>query len=146
MTLTKRGKYWFGETAEDVRGEMVRYSTANAYPAVRFAGSVCSCGGIHFRLETDEDDGLARRTCIGCGNTHLMGDSAEYADDAHPEGHECVCGNDVFALESGVALYDGSNDVRWYYIGCRCSQCRLVGVFADWKCEAGDADEFLAAV
>jgi hypothetical protein len=36
--------------------------------------------------------------------------------------------------------------VRWYYIACHCFECDLVGVFADWKCEAGDAAAFLAKV
>jgi len=36
--------------------------------------------------------------------------------------------------------------VRWYYIACHCVECNLVGVFADWKCEAGDAAAFLAKV
>ena len=45
---------------------------------------------------------------------------------------------------SGVSVYEGTHDVRWYYIACRCVECNLVGVFADWKCEAGDAATFLA--
>jgi hypothetical protein len=47
---------------------------------------------------------------------------------------------------SGVSVYEGTHDVRWYYIACRCVECNLVGVFADWKCEAGDAAAFLAKV
>jgi hypothetical protein len=43
-------------------------------------------------------------------------------------------------------VYEGTHDVRWYYIACRCVECNLVGVFADWKCEAGDAAAFLAKV
>ena len=73
-----------------------------------------------------------------------MGDSAEYAQDADFEGHKCICSAEEFELLSGVAVYEGTNDVRWYYIGCMCTTCHLVGVFADWKCEAGDADTFLA--
>ena len=75
-----------------------------------------------------------------------MGDSESFAADATLEAHECVCDGEAFELSSGVALYEGSNDVRSYYIGCRCSRCDLTGVFADWKCEAGDADEFLGKV
>lgn len=77
---------------------------------------------------------------------HLIGDSQDYADEAEFGAHKCICGKEAFELLSGVALYDGSNDVRWYYIGCRCASCNLVGVFADWKCEAGQADLFLSKV
>jgi hypothetical protein len=57
-----------------------------------------------------------------------------------------ACEHEQFQLLSGVALYEDSNDIRWYYIGCLCFSCQLVGVFADWKCEAGDSDAFLTEV
>lgn len=145
MALKKKGKYWYGDTLDDVRTEMLRYSKLNTYLAERFAGSTCACGGQVFKLESDDEAGAARRTCTGCGNVHLMGDSADYADEADFDNHTCVCDAEAFALLTGVALYAGSEDVRWVYIGCRCVACGLVGVFADWKCEAGDAGEFLAA-
>ena len=146
MALKKKGRYWYGDGPEDTQAEIQRYSKANKYPATRFAASACICGHRVFGLESDEETGAARRTCTACGNVHLMGDAAEYADEAEFEGHECVCGEESFELLSGVALYAESNDVRWYYLGCRCTSCSLVGVFADWKCEGGDAGVFLAAV
>jgi hypothetical protein len=146
MTLTKKGKFWYGTSPEDTRIEVRRYSALNGYEAVKFSASTCTCGSRTFKLDTDEDEGVAKRTCTGSGSSHLMGDSAGYVADAELQGHECVCGGTEFELTSGVALYEGSNDVRWYYIGCRCAQCHLTAVFADWKCEAGDADAFLAEV
>jgi len=143
--LTKKGEFWYGTTMEDLETEVIRYSRGNAYKAVRFAQSRCSCGNLVFKLESDEDEGAARRSCVACGASHLMGDSAEYARVAQFDNHECVCGHEEFMLLSGVALYDDSNDVRWYYIGCLCMNCHLVGVFADWKSESGDADAFLSA-
>jgi len=146
MTLRKKGRFWYGTTAEDVQAEVLRYSTLNGCEAVKFALSACACSGKTFRLETDDDEGVARRTCTSCGTGHFMGDSESFAAEAALEAHECVCDGETFELLSGVALYEGSNDARWHYIGCRCSRCNLTGVFADWKCEAGDADEFLAKV
>jgi hypothetical protein len=144
MALKKKGKFWYGTTPEDTQAEVRRYSTLNGYEAVKFSASTCTCGNKTFRLETDEDEGVARRTCASCGSSHLIGDSADYVADAELEDHECVCDGTEFELMSGVALYADSNDVRWYYIGCQCAQCHLTGVLADWKCEAGDADAFLA--
>jgi hypothetical protein len=146
MALSKRGDYWYGTTLEDLKAEVVRFSKGNKYEAVAFAPSQCGCGGKHFRLESDETEGVAQRTCSGCGETVLMGDSAEFVVDARLEKHFCICDSEVFELLSGVALYEGSNDVRWYYIGCRCSACSLVGVFAEWKCEGGDAAALLSKV
>ncbi len=145
MTLAKRDGYWYGTTAADAQAELARYARANGYPATRSRSCACVCGHDTFRLESDEDAGVAKRTCAACGVAAWMGDSAAYAAEAHVEAHECVCDADVFELTCGVSLYAGSNDVRWFYIGCRCVRCQLVGVFADWKCEAGDADAFLAS-
>lgn len=149
MTLKKKGEYWYGTTMEDLEAEMVDYSTQNVYVATRFRQSHCHCGSDTFKLETDDEVGAARRICAACGAVHLMGDSSEYADEADFSRHMHLCepnGYENFKLLSGVALYEGSNDVRWYYIGCLCTNCQLVGVFAEWKCEAGDADTFLANV
>jgi hypothetical protein len=150
MALIKKGKYWYGTDAntsvDDIKTEMRRYSLQNSYEAMQFASSVCQCGSTHFKLETDEDEGAARRICVGCDAVVLMGDSAEYAADANFDNHECICDGVTFELLSGVALYANSNDVKWYYIGCKCATCSLVGVFADWKCEAGDAKAFLQKI
>jgi len=52
----------------------------------------------------------------------------------------------VFELMSGVSVREGTHAVCWYCIACHCVECNLVGVFADWQCEAGDAAAFLARV
>ena len=146
MALKKKGEFWYGTTSGDTQAELRNYSVANRHEAVRFASSKCDCGCRTFALQTDEDAGVAIRTCTDCGQDHLMGDSADHAEEASPEAHECVCENEAFELVSGVCVYEGTHDVRWYYIACHCVECNLVGVFADWKCEAGDAAAFLAKV
>lgn len=146
MALTKKGKFWYGSTPEDTQAAIHTYSVRQGCEAVKFRASICTCGHQTFKLDTDENEGVAQRSCSRCGSRHFMGDSAAYAADAALDSHECVCDGVEFALVSGVALYPDSNDVRWYYIGCQCTQCQLTGVFADWKCEAGDADALLAKV
>ncbi|MDP2248544.1 MAG: hypothetical protein Q8J65_10460, partial [Nitrosomonadales bacterium] len=144
MALKKKGTYWYGSTLDDLKGEIVRFSKLNGYEAAKFSASTCKCLNLSFRLETDEEEGASRRVCTACGAIHLMGDSADYANNAKFVRHECVCEAETFRLLSGVALYEGTNDIRWYYIGCHCTVCQLVGVFAHWKSEAGNAETFLA--
>ncbi|KYQ84181.1 hypothetical protein AWW72_10565 [Acinetobacter sp. NRRL B-65365] len=146
MSLYQKGKYWYGINRDDLRLEMIRYSRLKGYETKEFASSFCRCGNHIFYLESDENEGVARRVCTQCHHSHLIGDSAKYIEDAELEEHICICDNQQFELESAVALYDGLNDVRWYYIGCRCTICSLIGVFADWKCEGGNATEFLAKI
>ena len=79
MTLQKKGKYWYGSTPQDIEADLVDYSKGNRQLAVKFAPSTCTCGVSVFKLESDEDEGAARRICVRCGIEHFMGDSAEYA-------------------------------------------------------------------
>lgn len=73
MALKKKGKYWYGDTSDDIREEVVRYSASNAYCATKFAQPVCVCGSTTFKLESDEDEGVGRRTCTSCHQVHLIG-------------------------------------------------------------------------
>lgn len=144
MALSQQGEYWYGSDNADLQAEIVRYSRENGHEAVKFATAACACGSHTFHLESDENEGAACRICTACGDVVAMGDSAEFLEAADFEDHACLCDGEAFHIVSGVALYPESNHVRWYYIGCRCPACNLVGVFAEWKCEAGDADIFLA--
>ena len=47
----------------------------------------------------------------------------------------CPCGGEGFEITAGVSLYEGSEDVEWLYLGCRCPRCGLVAVFGDWATE-----------
>jgi hypothetical protein len=82
MTLTKKGEFWYGTTSGDTQAELRSYSVANRYEAVRFAASKCDCGSRTFALQSDEEAGVAIRTCTDCGQEHLMGDSADYVEKA----------------------------------------------------------------
>jgi len=135
MAVRKRGKYWYGDSQADVRTELVRYSAGNEYSIDHFAEAVCRCGGPLFRLAVDDVQGAAVRYCTACCAEHPIGDSDEFLADAEPEFSECACGKDVFEITCGVHLYEDSEDVRWFYVGCRCPACGLVGCYGDWKNE-----------
>ncbi len=147
--LEKRGEYWYGDGHADLRTELTRYGEQNGYPIDNFVDVRCKCGNDTFNLATDEDAGVAIRHCSKCGHEHMMGDSADFADEAEDIGqHECVCDVDEFQLTVGIHRYrredaTPSSDVRWLYIGCRCSQCGLVGCYADWKNEFNDYEKLM---
>jgi hypothetical protein len=135
MALTKRGKHRYGDDQADIRAELTRYSIANEYVAQHFADARCSCGGRVFRLALDDTQGAAVRTCSVCKESHPIGDSAEFLADADLEECACPCGVEDFEITIGVSLYADSDDVRWLYLGCRCSGCGLTVVYGDWKNE-----------
>jgi len=37
-----------------------------------------------------------------------------------------------------VSLYEGSDDARWLYVGCRCPVCGALGNYGDWTSEFPD--------
>jgi hypothetical protein len=135
MSLVKRGQSWFGDAQADIHAELLRYSRLNGYAAKHFSDALCACGGRTFRLRLDDTEGAAIRVCVACGREHPIGDSAEYLAEAELEECECPCGGDSFEITAGVALYEGSEDVRWFYLGCRCPACGLTACYGDWKNE-----------
>lgn len=147
MALSKRGKWRFGDSQADIRAEILRYSKRVGYPADHFADAVCGCGGRVFSLYVDDTRGVASRVCVSCDSeAHPIGDSAEYMDEAEEEECACPCGKEAFEITVGVSLYDDSEDVRWLYIGCRCTDCGLTAVYGDWKNEYIGYRELLARV
>lgn len=147
MALRKRGKWWYGDAQSDIRDELVRYSTENSYVAVHFADAVCGCGGRVFGLMIDDNEGVAVRTCTTCdAGQHPIGDSAEYMEDAELQECACRCKAEAFEITTGVALYEGTEAVKWIYVGCRCVKCGLTGVFGDWKNEFEDYRTLLSKV
>jgi hypothetical protein len=138
---------------EKLRAAIVKYSKANTYVAAHFAQSQCSnkidgeiCGGEVFSVLFDDTEGCAARTCVACEDQQAIADGEEYLDEAELETPACPCGTESFTIVVGAALYDGSTDVKWCYLGLRCTACKLAAVYGDWKCEAGDVKAFLALV
>ena len=147
MALRKRGKWRYGDGQADIRGEVIRYSQQNGYPAEHFADAVCGCGGRVFGLLLDDAVGVASRVCVACdADAHPIGDSADFMDEADEEECVCPCGEEAFEITVGVSLYADSEDVRWLYVGCRCPACGLTAVYGDWKNEFNGYRELLARV
>jgi hypothetical protein len=134
MGLRKRGKYRYGDSQSDIREELLGYAKGSYLPT-QFADAVCQCGSLQFTLLLDEDEGAVVRTCTLCQQVHPIGDSGEYLEDAELEQCACPCGGEVFEVTIGLALYEGSKDVRWLYLGCRCPGCELTACYGDWKNE-----------
>lgn len=146
MALQTRGKYQYGDGQADILEEVTDYSKSNAYVAHHFADAVCRCGQKIFRLYLDDIAGAAVRRCIACSDEHPIGDSGEFLADAELEECACPCTEEDFEITVGVSLYEESEDVKWLYLGCRCTKCGLVAVYGDWKNEHEDYRKFLARV
>jgi hypothetical protein len=58
----------------------------------------------------------------------------------------CMCNNEEFVITVGISLYEGSDDVRWLFLGCRCPKCGLNAVYGDWENEFNGYQSLLAKV
>jgi hypothetical protein len=133
MALKKKGKQFYGDSRADIGSLLERFSEANGYPTQRIDDLKCECGSELLELLTDDEEGAAVQRCPACQRQTPIGDSAEYLDDAELEECECLCGSSRFEISTGSAFYEDSTDVRWFYIGCRCPSCGLVGCYGHWK-------------
>lgn len=132
MTIDTSGKWWVGSAPEDIEQYLIAY-TADAYPVHEFRLANCACGCADFVLEADDDEGVARRRCAACEREHLICDSAERWEDGAPEQWSCECGSRHTNVGVGFSLYPEDSEIKWLYIGCRCSRCGVLGCFAGWK-------------
>ncbi len=130
---------------ETLKSQIIEYSEQNEYIATHFAVAKCnSCGKDVFELLMNEDEGVAARICVECDSEHGIGDSDLYFDNVEEIDEVlCTCDGQKFRVMAGVSLYEGTSDVRWFYLGCECVQCGLSGVYGDWKNEFKGYQELL---
>jgi hypothetical protein len=141
MTLKRRGKYAYGEDVSDLRAEMARYSKRNGYPIDAFWQPVCACHESasksaadegSFMIEYDDEEGAAWLLCSKCDRNYPVADSAEFEPQS-VSGCQCEHDEEYGQVLVGAALFPGTDDVRWLYVGWRAPSCGLVGVYVDWK-------------
>ncbi|MEW4455671.1 hypothetical protein AB1L30_23590 [Bremerella sp. JC817] len=122
---------------ETLKSQIIEYSIENEYEATQFATAKCDvCSGDVFEVLMNEEEGIACRVCEKCDTEHGIGDSDSYVDEVEEIFDMiCTCDGTHFQVMAGVSLYDDSDDVRWFYLGCKCVACGLSGVYGDWKSE-----------
>ena len=134
MTIDTSGEWWKGTKPTDIQEYLKAYSSDSGYKAEEFAISKCSCGSLEFELEADDNQGAAKRICLKCKKEHFICDSEEYWDDVEPENWECIeCGSHVTNIGVGFSLYPEDKEIKWLYLGVRCTICGILGCFAGWK-------------
>jgi hypothetical protein len=140
MALQKQGEFWYGDSGSDICELLARHYSQE-YPATEFAEAVCDCGRRVFTVQIDEDYPEAAWICKECDAQFLFHTTAEagpYEGDPEADAECCECpctprGASYFEVTVGAALYEGSRDVRWVYIGCRCVACGLTACYTDWN-------------
>lgn len=133
VAIDTSGKWWIGSSPQDIE-EYLRAYSEDSYLATVFRLARCQCGSEVFSLEADDDEGVARHTCVTCSSAHYICDSGEYWKEACPERFKCVeCHGTSCNVGVGFALYEDSpSAIRWLYVGERCANCGVLGCMAGW--------------
>ena len=63
---------------DDLKAEILRYSTENGYPAESIEQLVCDCGSEEFTLFSDDTEGGAVAVCCKCEMNLSIYDSADF--------------------------------------------------------------------
>ncbi|UMQ59130.1 hypothetical protein [Leptospira interrogans] len=147
MTVNTSGKWWIGSEPTDIAEFLSAYSQ-DGYPISEFRLSKCECGSVTFGLEADDNEGVARRLCTQCGTAHFICDSAEHWPDAEPEQWKCIeCDSLHTNVGVGFAMHKNPpSEIHWLYVGCRCTQCGVLGCFAEWKVGYSSSSHLLDTV
>jgi hypothetical protein len=145
MSIDRSGKWWIGTSSGDIKEYLEAYS-ADSYKSSEFRGAKCPCGSDTFYLFADDGEGCAKRTCSSCGASQFICDSEEYSADASLEQWKCAgCGSSMANIGVGFSLYE-DGEVRWLYLGERCSGCGVLGCFAGWKIAYSPSKQLLDQV
>lgn len=139
MALQRRGDYWFGDSASDIRALLTRHADVGDKIEV-VQDAVCDCGGRVFSVQIDDEYQEAAWFCRACNAQYLFHTrrvDGYYGGDPEADTECCNCscterGGSYFEIAVGVTLYQGRQDVDWVFIACRCVACGLTGYLAEW--------------
>jgi hypothetical protein len=145
MAINTSGKWWVGSIPEDLKEYLGAFSS-DGYLTHEFRLAKCQCGSEDFYLWADDGEGTAKRICSSCGNSHLICDSEEYWEDSTPIEWICIeCESKIANVGVGFSLYE-DGEVRWLYVGERCSSCGILGCVTQWKVAYSPSKQLLGLV
>lgn len=137
--IDKTKPFWTGDAADDIAEWLIAY-TEN--PALDVKPVVCrKCGADTFTMRVDRNEGAMQVTCTVCKTKKRLLDSEEVWSDCTPRSVSCrVCKERANNVQVGFARRE-NGDVKWVYIGNRCTGCGTLGSYVDWSIDYGPTDE-----
>ena len=138
--IDKSGKWWVGETADDITEYLATYSGNDAIDVKTIKCNKCGCDRLYVRLDYNED--AIQVICPECKYKKILLDCEETWSDAKPKAYHCpICRKrTTFNMKAGFIRRENGS-VKWVYIGEMCTECRTLGSFMDWKVGYEPTDE-----
>ena len=132
-------EFWTGSDPADIDTYLRVYTQD---PTLEIKPVLCSiCGCTELRLVGDQDEGAVQAVCMQCGAKKLLLDSAEYWKEVSHRTLRCpLCKGKGFNARVGLSRRE-NGQVRWVWIGDRCTQCQVLGSPFDWRIDYEPTDE-----
>lgn len=132
-------EYWIGSKPSDIIEYLRTYAEENTLDVKPVLCNACGCSEL--RMVGDQDECALQVVCSSCGAKKLLLDSAEYWKEVSHRTLKCpICKNKEHDICVGFSRRD-NGQVRWVYIGHRCTQCHVLGSAFDWKIDYEHTDE-----
>ena len=132
-------EYWTGSEPADIIEWLRAYTEEETLDVKPVLCSACGCDEL--RMVGDQDEGALQVVCTACGAKKLLLDSAEYWKEVSHRTIKCPgCKCKDYNVHVGFSRRE-NNQVRWVYIGNRCTQCGLLGSAFDWKIDYEPTDD-----
>ncbi len=146
MAIDKSGEFWYGTKIADIDSYLKDYSADN-YAVETVKRVTCpQCGNNIWEAELDPEVEAVQMHCRKCDHDRFLMDSEEYWDECEPEALNCqACSGTVFNLAVGLARRD-NGDVKWIYVGSRCTTCGQLNCPIDWKISYSPTDQLEASI
>ena len=137
--IDKTPKYWTGDSPDDITEWLHEYTEE---PSLEIHPVLCrNCKNDALEARIDGDEGVVQIICPECKTKKILLDGEEIWSECHPKKRKCiVCKNNRFNIRVGFIRRD-NGDVKWVYIGERCTQCGTLASYADWNINFGPTDE-----
>lgn len=138
--IDKSGKWWVGETADDIDEYLVAYTEDESIDIKSIKCNNCSCDRLYVRLDRNEE--AIQVVCPECKQKKILLDCEEVWEDAKPKAYHCpICKKrTTYNMKIGFIRRENGN-AKWAYIGEMCTECHTLGSFIDWKISYEPTDE-----
>jgi len=149
MAIDDSGDFWYATSPKDIQSYLVTLITQDGgYVPTEFRLRKCACTSETFELWYDAEQGTAKTKCAGCGVEEYLLDSEDYWEDSEPIKFKCLskklscripfratCNLMLGFATTDVLIEDElmKDELRWVYLGIRCTRCGVLGCVADWK-------------
>lgn len=137
--IDRTAYFWTGDSPDDIAEWLVAYTQI---PGLDVKPVVCKkCGENIFTIRVNPSEGAMQVTCTNCNTKKRLLDSNEIWTECSPRSVRCrICKERTNNVQVGFHRRD-NGDVKWVYIGNRCTGCGTLGSYADWSIDYSPTDE-----